>query len=100
MYVENVELIRLFGSRQNAFGQKQNLRIHFILHMRKASSGPLLSIHTFYCVNNFVSGQQKPWLNYMDEQADLSFRCPHMSEDMFSHGAIHLLLRLIYVFTD
>ena len=34
-----------------------------------------------------------PGVEGTDAQADLGLRCPHMFEDMFSHGAVHNSLR-------
>ena len=36
--------------RKSAFEHAQNVRIHIILHMRRVSSGQLLSIETFYSI--------------------------------------------------
>ena len=32
------------------------------------------------------------------EQVDLGIRCPHMPEDMFSHGAAHLGYPKLYMY--
>ena len=42
-------------------------------------------IHTIF--NDSVCGQRSPWSDYAKIQADLGFRCPHMSEDTFSHAS-------------
>ena len=40
--------------------------------------------------NDSVSGQQRPWSECADAQADLGLHCPHMPEDTFSLGAAHI----------
>ena len=37
--------------------------------------------------NDYVSRQQRPGSDCTDVQADLDFSCPHIPEDMLSHGA-------------
>ena len=38
--------------------------------------------------NNCVSTQWRLWSDCADARADLGLRCPHMSEETFSHGEI------------
>ena len=49
--------------------------------------------------NISVCGQWRPWSDCADAQADLDIRCPHMSENMFSHGVVELIddYKIIYV---
>ena len=42
--------------------------------------------------NDSVSEHWRPWAYCADALADLSLRCPHMSEDTFSHGSAHLIV--------
>ena len=51
--------------------------------------GLLLSIHTFFSANDSVSGQQSPWSECANAQANLGARWQHMSDDTFSHGSVH-----------
>ena len=44
--------------RKKAFEHLQNVRIHVILHMRKVSSGHLLSMETFYSVRWFFADSE------------------------------------------
>ena len=41
------------AKRKTAFEHAWNLRVHMILRMRKVSSGPLLSSHTFFSIQWF-----------------------------------------------
>ena len=54
---------------------------------------PCLSSQFVHSVvsNDTVSGQHMPWSDCANAQADLDFRCPHMPEDSFSHGASHMI---------
>ena len=45
--------------RKRSFVHVQHLRIHFILRMRKASPGPLLSIDNSVVSNDSSSGQRR-----------------------------------------
>ena len=69
----------------------QNVRKHTILHMRRFSSGHLLSIETFFSLQCSIFGQQRPWSDCADAQADLGLRCPHMPEYTFSHDEAHIV---------
>ena len=42
--------------------------------------------------NDSVSGRRRPWSDCADAQADLDFRCSHMSEDTFLRGESYILL--------
>ena len=42
--------------------------------------------------NDSVSEQWRSWSYCADALADLGLRCPHMSEDTFSHGSAHLIV--------
>ena len=55
--------------------------------MRKVSSGHLLSIG-----HDSVCGQQRPWPDCADAQADLSLLCPHMPEGTFLDSAAHMVV--------
>ena len=57
--------------RKSAFEHAKNVRIHIVLRIRKVSSGPLLSMDTFYGIHWFRL--QRPWSDY--------------AKDTFSHGA-------------
>ena len=39
--------------------------------------------------NDSVNGQWRPWSACADAQADLGLRCPHMPENLFSHGEVY-----------
>ena len=56
--------------------------------MRKVSSGHLLSIETFYSINDSVVDSEGPDQT-ADAQTDLGRCCPHMFEDTVSNGAAH-----------
>ena len=57
---------------QKCFRHAQNAHIKTILRMRKLSSGPLVSIHTFGSTGSLLMDSEDP------DQADLGLRCPHM----------------------
>ena len=59
------------AKRKVVFEHAQNVRIHIILCMHKVSSGPLLSIDTFYSIQWF-RWQQRPWSDCANAQADLA----------------------------
>ena len=58
--------------------------------MHAQSTIGAFALHSYILSNYFVSGQWMPWSDCADAQADLGLRCPHMPEDMFSHGAAHI----------
>ena len=66
----------------------QNMRIHINLHMRKVASRSF--IHSV-ASNDSVSGHGRPRSDCVDAQAGLGLRCPHMSEDTFSRGAVKMI---------
>ena len=39
-----------------------------------------------------VCGQWKPWADCTNVHGDLTRRCPHMTEDTFSHGTVQLII--------
>ena len=41
--------------------------------------------------NDSVSGQERPRSDYVDVQTGMSLCCPHMPEDMFSHGEAYII---------
>ena len=45
----------------------------------------------FVVFNDSVSGLWWPWFDCADAQADMGHRCPHMSENILSHSAAHIL---------
>ena len=53
-----------------------------------AKSHPCICSSLIYSIvsNESVSGQQRPWSDCADAQADLGLRSPHISEDKFSHA--------------
>ena len=88
-------MVRL--KRKGAFEYAHDAQIQIILRIRKVTSGPLPSIHTFYSFNDSVSGQWMPWWDCADAQADLGIRCPHMLEKKYFRMARPLYLMLIAV---
>ena len=46
--------------------------------------------------NDSVSGQWRSWSDCMDAQADVDLRCPHMHENIFSHGTAYLVSSAIF----
>ena len=81
--------------RKNAFDNAHNEWIHIILHMRKASPGPLLFIETFYSIQwFFFCIQRRPWSDCAVAQSDLDLRCPHMPEETYSQGVAHIVINL------
>ena len=63
----------------------QNAQIQIILRMRKVSSGPLLSIHTFlHAVSNRILLADSEGSDHCaNAQANLGIRLPHMPEDTY-----------------
>ena len=76
---------------KTVFEHAQNVRIHIILRMRKVSAGICSPLIHSVVSNDSGSGQWRPWSDCADAQADLGLRCPHMPEDMFSHGTVRLI---------
>ena len=76
---------------KTVFEHAQNVRIHIILRMRKVSAGICSPLIHSVVSNDSGSGQRRPWSDCADAQADLGLRCPHMLEDMFSHGTVRLI---------
>ena len=77
--------------RKRPFEHAQNAQIATILRKRKVSSGPLLSIHTFFSINNFCKWKVKALIRLRECAIYRGHRCPHMPEDrfFFSHGAVN-----------
>ena len=73
--------------RKSAFKHAQNVRIHIILHMRRVSSGHLLSIETFYSNQWFYKLTIKALIRLRGCAVWSGTLLSHMPEDMFSHGA-------------
>ena len=92
--------IRAAPSERMSLSMRKMHRFRFIIACAKSHPGicpPL--IHWKYWVyylhsivsNDSVSGQQKPWSDCADAQADLGLRCRHMTKDTFSHGTAYLV---------
>ena len=63
-------------------------RIHIILHMRRVSSGHLLSIETFCNIQwLFADGESTDHT----VQSDQGLRYSHIPEDKFLHGAAQII---------
>ena len=56
---------------------------------RKSQPGICFPLLHSVVSDNSVSGQRRPWSDCANAQAGLDLRCPHMSGDTFSHGAVH-----------
>ena len=68
--------VKIFFKRTRAFKYAQNVRIHTILHMRKASYGLLLSTETYIVPKDSVCGQEGPDQTARSAQSDEGLRCP------------------------
>ena len=86
--------------QKSTFEDAQNTHIQICLHKLKVSSWPCSKyrpglfcsfIHSVVS-NDSVSGQQRPWPDYADAQADLVLFCLHMPENKFSHGAADIII--------
>ena len=54
----------------------------------------LIQAFALHWYNDSFSGRQRSWSDCADAQGDLGLRCPFMPEDMFTHGAVHILKNL------
>ena len=72
----------------------QNARADLSHVFWKSHSGICSSLIHFIASNDYVSGQQRPWSDCADAQADLGLGCPHMIEDTFSHSAANMVITL------
>ena len=70
--------------RKSAFKDAQNAKTQI-----------MLSLHdTFLVLTYSVSGHQRPNSDCANVQGDQGLHCPHMPEDVCSHGAAHLCMQL------
>ena len=53
----------------------------------KSYPGIFFPLKHSLAANDSVCGQQRPWSDFANAQADLGRRCPHMPKDTFLHGA-------------
>ena len=78
--------------RKSAFENAQNVHSH---HFGRCTYYHQSLFSTFIhsvVSNDSFTGHLRPSSDCTNAQADLGFRCPHMPEDTFSHGAAHIEL--------
>ena len=89
------------AGQANVTSNMRKLQIHVIRYTCKFSSVHLLSVEIFFSMILFC-GQQMPFSECANEQADLGLRYPFIFAVTFSHGATQMSLNVfvLYNFCD